>query len=93
MPPSEYFRRQGYATFQDDPVGLETRKWIGIDRLLWGDDYPHHEGTWPRSQEAIDRTMGDLTEPERRQVLGLNAAQLYGFELPAVQADAEESRV
>ncbi len=93
MLPSEYFRRQGYATFQDDPVGLETRKWIGIDRLLWGDDYPHHEGTWPRSQEAIDRTMGDLTESERRLVLGLNAAQLYGFELPAVQSDAEESRV
>ena len=93
MPPSEYFRRQGYATFQDDPVGLETRKWIGIDRLLWGDDYPHHEGTWPRSQEAIDRTMGDLTESERRQVLGLNAAQLYGFEPPAVQSDAEENRV
>ena len=60
---------------------------------MWGDDYPHHEGTWPRSQEAIDRTMGDLTESERRQVLGLNAAQLYGFEPPAVQPDAEESRV
>ena len=83
MLPSEYFRRQGYATFQDDPIGLETRKWIGTNRLLWGDDYPHHEGTWPRSQEAIDRTMGDLTQAERRQVLGLNAAKLYGFDIPA----------
>lgn len=89
MLPSEYFRRQGYATFQDDPIGLETRKWIGTDRLLWGDDYPHHEGTWPRSQEAIDRTMGDLTKEERRRVLGLNAAKLYGFDIPADKRNAE----
>jgi len=83
MLPSEYFRRQGFATFQDDPIGLETRKWVGIDNLLWGDDYPHHEGTWPRSQEVIDRTMADLTEEERKKVLGLNAARLYGFDVPA----------
>jgi predicted TIM-barrel fold metal-dependent hydrolase len=83
MLPSDYFRRQGFATFQDDPIGLETRKWVGIDNLLWGDDYPHHEGTWPRSQEVIERTMADLTEHERQKVLGLNAAKLYGFEVPA----------
>lgn len=83
MLPSDYFRRQGFATFQDDPIGLETRKWVGIDNLLWGDDYPHHEGTWPRSQEVIERTMADLTEDERQKVLGLNAAKLYGFEVPA----------
>jgi predicted TIM-barrel fold metal-dependent hydrolase len=83
MLPSDYFRRQGFATFQDDPIGMETRKWVGVDNLLWGDDYPHHEGTWPRSQEVIDRTMADLTEEERRKVLGLNAAKLYGFDAPA----------
>jgi len=88
MLPSDYFRRQGFATFQDDRIGLETRKWIGIDNLLWGDDYPHHEGTWPRSQEVIDRTMADLTEEERRKVLGLNAAKLYGFEVPAGMSKA-----
>lgn len=82
MLPSDYFRRQGFATFQDDPIGLETRKWVGIDNLLWGDDYPHHEGTWPNSQEVIDRTMADLTGEERRKVLGFNAAKLYGFEIP-----------
>src|SRR5713101_875365 len=83
MLPSDYFRRQGFATFQDDPIGLQTRQWVGIENLLWGDDYPHHEGTWPRSQDVIDRTMAELTEDERRKVLGLNAAKLYGFEIPA----------
>src|SRR5712692_8584932 len=82
MLPSDYFRRQGFATFQDDPIGLQTRQWVGIENLLWGDDYPHHEGTWPRSQAVIERTMADLTEDERQKVLGLNAAKLYGFEVP-----------
>ena len=82
MLPSEYFRRQGYSTFQDDPIGLETRKWIGPENLMWGDDYPHHEGTWPRSQEVIDRTMSDLSDEERHKVLGLTAARLYGFDIP-----------
>ena len=53
-----------------------------MDRLLWGDDYPHHEGTWPHSNETIVRTMAELTDEERRQVLGLNAAKLYGIDVP-----------
>jgi predicted TIM-barrel fold metal-dependent hydrolase len=82
MLPSEYWRRQGYSSFQDDPVGLELYRWIGADHLLWGNDYPHHEGTWPHSDEAIERTMGHLPETEKRKILGLNAAKLYGFEVP-----------
>ncbi|HET7738392.1 MAG TPA: amidohydrolase family protein, partial [Tepidiformaceae bacterium] len=82
MLPSEYWRRQGYATFQDDPIGIQTRNWLGTDRLLWGNDYPHHEGTWPHSSEAIERQMKDLSEDERRRILGLNAAELYGFTVP-----------
>jgi predicted TIM-barrel fold metal-dependent hydrolase len=77
--PSEYWRRQGYATFQDDPVGLRLRDFTGVDNLMWGNDYPHHEGTWPHSQEVIAATMADLTDDERAKVLGLNAAKLYGF--------------
>jgi predicted TIM-barrel fold metal-dependent hydrolase len=82
LKPSDYFRRQGWCTFSDDPVGLETRRWIGSDRLLFGNDYPHHEGSWPHSQEVIARTMAGLSDPERRQILGENAARLYGFEVP-----------
>jgi len=83
MLPSEYWRRQGYATFQDDPMGIETRKWFGADRIMWGNDYPHHEGTWPHSDEAINRTMGDLTHEERKMILGETAAKVYGFRIPS----------
>ena len=58
------------------------------DRFMWGNDYPHHEGTWPHSAEAIERTMGHLTDASRTKVLGLNAARLFGFEVPAARGSA-----
>ncbi len=86
LKPSDYFRRQGWSTFCDDPMGLETRTWIGSDRLLFGNDYPHHEGCWPRSREVIERTMAGLTDAERRLILGENAAKLYGFKIADMAA-------
>jgi predicted TIM-barrel fold metal-dependent hydrolase len=83
MMPSEYWKRQGYSTFGDDPMGIEMLHWIGgSERVLWGNDYPHHEGTWPHSEEAVTRTMGHLTVQDRRNILGLNAARIYGFTVP-----------
>jgi hypothetical protein len=52
------------------------------DCLVWGNDYPHHEGAWPHSAPAIERTMGELTDAQRAKVLGLNAARLVGFRAP-----------
>jgi predicted TIM-barrel fold metal-dependent hydrolase len=49
---------------------------------MWANDYPHHEGTWPHSAAAIERTMGDLTDEERAKILGLNAARVFKFEVP-----------
>ncbi|MGE0386335.1 MAG: amidohydrolase family protein [Gammaproteobacteria bacterium] len=76
---SEYYLRQGFAAFQDDPIGLAF-----IDRFernfLWSNDYPHHEGTWPRSQPVIEQTMAHLTPAQRANVLGGNAARLFGFD-------------
>jgi len=52
---------------------------------MWANDYPHHEGTWPHSAAAIERTMGDLTEEQRTKILGGNAARFFGIELPAAR--------
>ena len=84
MLPSEYFRAHGFASFQEDPPGLDLAERHGlIDCLMWGNDYPHHEGTWPHSAEAIERTMGGLTDEQRAKALGLNAARLFKFDVPA----------
>ena len=81
--PSDYYRAHGYATFQEDPAGLALAKdWGLAGNFMWANDYPHHEGTWPHSGEAIERTMGGLDEGDRAKILGLNAAKLFGLTVP-----------
>ena len=79
MLPSEYWRRQGHVGFQDDKVGVTNRAFTGVQTLLWGNDYPHHEGTWPHSQESIAEMFRDVPEDETRQMIGGTAAKVYGF--------------
>ena len=82
--PSDYFRSNGFASFQEDKAGLDlAREHDLVGNFLWANDYPHHEGTWPHSGAAIERTMGGLSDTERAAVLGLNAARIFGFEVPA----------
>ncbi|HKZ08476.1 MAG TPA: amidohydrolase family protein [Methylomirabilota bacterium] len=81
--PSEYFRMHGFASFQEDPVGLQLAQPFNLtDCFMWGNDYPHHEGTWPHSAEAIERTMSGLSDVARAKVLGLNAARFFKFDVP-----------
>jgi predicted TIM-barrel fold metal-dependent hydrolase len=53
-----------------------------VDNMLWANDYPHHEGTWPHSAEAIERKMGHLRDDSRAKMLGLNAARMFRFDIP-----------
>ena len=79
MLPSEYFKRQGYVTFGDDPVAMTTLDYYGPERLLWGNDYPHHEGTWPHSREVVEKQFAGIGEDAKRKIVRENAAALYGF--------------
>jgi hypothetical protein len=53
---------------------------IGLDRLLFGVDYPHPEGTWPNTVQWIQHTFQGVPEDEARQILGENAVRCYGFD-------------
>ena len=79
MPPSEYFKRQVYATFQDDPVGLATCGFLGMDNVLWASDYPHVDSTWPHSQSVIEQHFATVSQQDRHKILCANAAKLYGI--------------
>lgn len=78
---SDYFRRQGFVTITDDPVALNNVEFTGADRFLWGNDYPHDEGTWPESRPMIDAIQDALGPETAHKVLAGNAAKLYGFDL------------
>jgi predicted TIM-barrel fold metal-dependent hydrolase len=75
--PSVYFRRQVYATFMEDPVGLREREHIGVDNIMWSSDYPHSETTWPNSRKLTDAWTSGFPIEERRKILFGNAERLY----------------
>jgi predicted TIM-barrel fold metal-dependent hydrolase len=75
--PSEYWRRQFYATFEDDRAGVLTREMVGVPNLLWANDYPHLDSTWPCSHQILDEIMHDVPADERRAMTHDNVAALY----------------
>src|SRR5579863_912694 len=79
MKPSDYWRRQCYATYQSDRIGIKLLDEIGEDNIMWGSDFPHPDGIWPDSQEYIKRELGELPQAIRRKIICDNAARLYGF--------------
>ena len=79
MPPSAYFRRQIWATFQSDLAGMRLLDVLGEDRVMWASDYPHADSTWPDSQTAIEVNFKSVPERARRRILCENARELYGL--------------
>jgi len=82
MPPSDYFHRQFYVTFEDDELGLRQRDVIGIANMLWGNDYPHHDAIWPNSMAVLKRLFADVPGDEVRRLTFDNVVGLYGITLP-----------
>src|SRR5262247_1710790 len=81
MPPSEYWKRQCWATYQTDPIGIKLLDELGADKIMWGSDFPHPDGVWPDSAEYIERELGHLPAARQRKIVCENAARLYGFSL------------
>ncbi|MBM3926816.1 MAG: amidohydrolase [SAR202 cluster bacterium] len=79
LKPSEYWARQGFTTFQMEPVAGDLVPMVGEDNVIWGSDYPHQDGVWPDSLKTIDQCLGSLNPKARRKVVCDNTARLYGF--------------
>ena len=90
MKPSEYWARQCYigASFIR-PAEVPLRDRVGGDRIMWGNDYPHKEASYPWSREAIRAAFAGVPTDEVAAMLGGNAAALYGFDIAALAPIAE----
>jgi hypothetical protein len=90
MTPSEYFHRNFWvaASFLR-PSEAPLRHDVGIDHIMWGADYPHSEGSYPYTTEALRAAFGGVPPWEVRQMVETNAADLYGFDLDALRPIGE----
>jgi Amidohydrolase len=94
MAPSEYWHRQGYvgsSMMSDLEIGMRDQ--LGVEKLMFGTDFPHGEGTWGKTTlylQALCSNAG-VSEAEARKILGENAVALYG--LPGADLQAIANRV
>src|SRR6266851_4405660 len=79
--PSDYWHRNMFVEFMEDAYGVRLRDVIGVDNMLWGNDFPHAESTWPQSRAFLDRIFTGVPEADRRQITVGNAATLFRFSL------------
>lgn len=75
--PSQYLKENCLWGFMRDPWGVKCRHEIGVDILVWGSDFAHATGDWPRSQEVINQTFGGVNENERQKMLAGNAIRFF----------------
>jgi predicted TIM-barrel fold metal-dependent hydrolase len=80
--PSDFFRRNGFASFQEDPHALRLLDALGPDVPTWGSDYPHTESTFPRSRDIIATLVKDVDEADAVRITRTTCAELYGFDVP-----------
>jgi len=89
--PSFYVKRNcWYGASFPGPRDINGRDVVGVDKILWGNDYPHYEGCYPHSRENMRFAFSDIDPREVRMMLGENAAKLYGFDLEALRPAARE---
>ena len=86
LTPSEYIRRNVWigSSAQMDDQNYEDYHKIGIDRVMWGTDYPHPEGTWPNTHEQMHGALDGLNESDLEKVLGLNAVECFDLDVEAL---------
>jgi predicted TIM-barrel fold metal-dependent hydrolase len=77
IPPSELFRRQVLATFEEEPLAVSFIPLLGAESCMWASDYPHTDSTFPESKRAIEETLGTLPDADRRKLTATNCAKLY----------------
>lgn len=91
MRPSEYFDRNcAIGASNTRRRELARRYEIGVGNIMWGNDFPHPEGTWPHTREFLRNAFCDIPVDETAQMLGLSAAAVYGFDVAALRPLADK---
>jgi predicted TIM-barrel fold metal-dependent hydrolase len=91
MRPSEYFDRNCFIGASNTRRRELARRYeIGVPNLMWGNDFPHPEGTWPHTKEWLRNAFHDIPVDETQQILGGNAADCYHFDTDALRPLADQ---
>jgi predicted TIM-barrel fold metal-dependent hydrolase len=79
-PPSAVYRDRIYSCFFKDAVGVQMVEHVGVDQTMFETDYPHADGTWPRSQAVAEETFRGISEDVVIKLLRTNAIRLFDLD-------------
>ncbi|MGK2912971.1 MAG: amidohydrolase family protein [Porticoccaceae bacterium] len=80
-PPSEYITRNVSFTFQDDKTAYENMDVVNSGCLIWANDYPHTDASWPNSQKILAAQTAHLTEAQKNACRHDNVVKLFNLKL------------
>ena len=79
--PSEYIREHNWWGFFDEPIGVRLLRYeVGVDRVMWGGDFPHAESEWPNSLAVLDKVFAGVPEEEKHRMVAGNAIDFFHLE-------------
>jgi len=88
LKPSEYVQRQIHVQFADDPTAVKARHITGLSTIIWGNDYPHAEGTFRGSKECVAENFEGVPDEDKAAILGGTLAKVVGFDTSKKKAPA-----
>jgi predicted TIM-barrel fold metal-dependent hydrolase len=81
LTPSEYIKKHIWFGIIRDPVAFQLGNLVPLERLMWGSDFPHSVGSYPRSREFLETAFKPVGEELKRRILLENPARYYGLDL------------
>ena len=81
--PSEVFEENIFLTFQDDKPAMQlaAKGMLNPDMLLWANDYPHSDATWPDSMAVLASTSDGVDPVLVKKIVHDNTRDLFKLEL------------
>src|SRR5262245_36069640 len=82
MKPSDYFKRQGWISFDTDEHTLQFTAddpLVGADRIIWASDFPHPDAKYPGTVKELVENTAQLSRAQKARIYGENARELYGL--------------
>lgn len=84
--PSDYINSNVWLTFQDDWVAFRVANLMNPKRLVWANDFPHSDATWPWSQELLEKHTAGLTSEQMRWIMRDNIIECYNLPVDKIPA-------
>jgi hypothetical protein len=89
-PPSEYWKTNCLAGASFiHKAEVERRHELGVETILFGRDFPHHESTWPQTRAFLQDAFRGVPDDEARLMLGENGIRFFGLDRDRLAAIAK----